>query len=48
MEQETSNIPFAALLTGRQSWLKLSEEMKWTNAMIASSVAAALVVRRFR
>ena len=29
MEDKTSNIPFAALLGGRQSWKSLTDEMKW-------------------
>lgn len=45
-EAKTSNIPFGALLTGRQSWSKLSEELKWTNAAIAVGFAAIVALRR--
>jgi uncharacterized membrane protein len=48
MEKETSNIPFAALFTGKQSWQNLGEEMKWTNAAIAVGAGAAFALRRLR
>jgi hypothetical protein len=48
IEEKTSNIPFVALLTGRQSWQSLHEEMKWTNAGIAMSLAALLALRRIK
>ena len=45
-EAATSFWPFAALLTGRQSWTRLGEELKWTNAQLAVAAVAALSVRR--
>ncbi len=48
MEKETSNIPFAALFSGKQPWEKFGEEMKWTNAAIATAAAAMFAVRRMR
>ena len=39
VEQATSNIPFAALLTSKQSWSSLADEMKWSNAGIALGLA---------
>jgi len=47
-EAVTSNIPFCALLTGRQSWSSLAEELKWTNASIATILAIILQLRRGR
>ena len=44
----TSNVPFVALLAGHQSWSVLASEMKWLNASVAVTVAAALATRRFR
>ena len=43
-EERTSNIPFAALLTGRQEWKKLLEEIKWLNGGIATLIILALHV----
>lgn len=48
MEAISSNVPFVALLTGRQSWKKLNEEMKWTNAGLAVAVAASIALKRMR
>lgn len=45
-EATTSFFPFGALLTGQQSWLRLSEELKWTNAQLAVCAAAVLALRR--
>lgn len=46
MEQKSSNVPFLALAQGRQSWTKLGEEIKWSNAMIAMALSAMIFVRR--
>ena len=40
MEDQTSLIPFQALVEGRQNWSKLWEEMKQINALLAVTVAA--------
>jgi len=47
-EARTSHLPFQALLSGRQSWDALSREMKWGNAAIGITFAAALCTRRVR
>ena len=39
MENETSNIPFVALMTGKQNWNDLKNEMKDVNAGIACAIA---------
>lgn len=44
-ESKTSNIPFVALLQGRQSWSALMDEMKWTNAGMAVTAAALIALR---
>ena len=41
-ESVTSNIPFAALLLGRQDWTKLLDEMKWLNGGVATLLVFAL------
>lgn len=48
MEAQTSNIPFAAIVSGKQPLSALAEEMKWTNAALATLVAAGLALRRLR
>lgn len=45
-EELTSNIPFLALILGRQSWTNLSKEMRWSNAAIALAIAAKLALKR--
>lgn len=47
-EAVTSNLPFQALLEGRQSWRALGEEVKWTNACVAGLAAVGLALRRAR
>lgn len=44
----TSNIPFAAMLAGKQKLSALGDEMKWTNAGLAVLTAAAFAAKRFR
>lgn len=44
----TSNIPFAALLAGKQSWSALAEETKWTNAGMAAMVGVIMALRRWK
>lgn len=48
MEDRTSNIPFLALITGKQSWSDLSHEVKWTNTGIAAAIAVSLFLKRIR
>lgn len=47
-ERITSNTPFAALLTGRQSWSKLFDETKWVNAGLAVTIAGIRFLRVLR
>ena len=42
----TSNLPFAALLQGRQSWSALAEEVKWLNCSVAVAGAMLLALGR--
>ena len=44
-ESSTSNIPFAALLVGRQDWMKLFEEIKWLNGGVATMLVVLAHVR---
>lgn len=44
----TSNVPFVALVMGRQSWSALADELKWSNAAIGVGVATLLAIRRGR
>lgn len=44
----TSNVPFLALLTGKQEWSKLAEETKQGNAAVAVVIALGLALRRAR
>jgi len=45
MESKTSNIPFAALLLGRQDWGKLWDEFKGLNALLPALVVVAMHIR---
>lgn len=45
-EEKTSNIPFQALIMGKQSWQEFSNEMKWTNAALAAAGGLFLGLRR--
>jgi uncharacterized membrane protein len=47
-ESCTSNIPFVALLQEKQSFQKLLDEMRWTNAAVAGLAGVALALRRMR
>lgn len=47
-EAITSNVPFVALLSGKQSWSQLKDEVKWTNAALAGLAAVAIATRRAR
>ena len=44
----TSLLPFGALLTGAQSWARLAEEVKWSNAALALAGGVALAATRRR
>ena len=46
MDAKTSGLPFVALLSGRQSWRDLLDELKLTNAALAVLVALSLHRRR--
>jgi hypothetical protein len=45
-EAKTSNVPFAALLSGKQDWRTLFGEIKQTNAAAAVTLGLALAFRR--
>jgi uncharacterized membrane protein len=47
-EAVTSNVPFAALVTGRQSWSKLADEFKWMNAGVAALVGLGFALRQLK
>lgn len=42
----TSHLPFAALLSGAQSWADVAEEFAWNNAAIGLGVGVLLATRR--
>jgi uncharacterized membrane protein len=44
----TSNVPFLALVTGKQSWSALRDEVKWTNAGLAALAAVPLTLRQIK
>ena len=45
----TSNIPFMALLEGKQKWSDLEKELKWSNAEVAAFLSSTLLMfRRIR
>ena len=44
-EKKTSNLPFAALLVGKQDWRKLFDEVKWINGGVASLLVVLAHVR---
>eukprot|EP00940_MAST-03C_sp_MAST-3C-sp2_P001735 g1735.t1 len=48
LDATTSNVPFVAVLAGKQSLASLAEEMKWINASVAVTIALALLTRRLR
>lgn len=45
-EDLTSNLPFVALLMGRQSWSRLWEETKGVNACLALGLTSMIALRR--
>jgi uncharacterized membrane protein len=47
-EAQTSNIPFLAIMQGKQSLGQVLDELKVTNAAAAGLVALALAARRIR
>lgn len=47
-DRVTSNIPFLALVTGKQSWSELSKETKWSNAGVASLLSIVLFLKKIR
>eukprot|EP01091_Cochliopodium_minus_P011786 TRINITY_DN3430_c1_g4_i1.p1 TRINITY_DN3430_c1_g4~~TRINITY_DN3430_c1_g4_i1.p1 ORF type:complete len:271 (-),score=69.42 TRINITY_DN3430_c1_g4_i1:186-998(-) len=44
--QNTSLVPFLALIQGRQSWNKLFDEISWVNSSLAVLLASVFAVRR--
>lgn len=46
LDSISSNIPFVALVTGKQKWGDLLSEMKYTNAMLATLLAMGIMKRR--
>jgi uncharacterized membrane protein len=47
-DEKTSNIPFLAFLSGNQQWSSLIDEIKWTNAALASLIALGFTLKRLR
>lgn len=47
-EATTSNLPFLALLQGKQQWGALGGELKDTNAALAVAAGLLLAMRRLR
>eukprot|EP01041_Mallomonas_annulata_P008554 gene8555-17644_t len=47
-DARSSNVPFMALATGRQSWEALGVEVKWTNAALAVTAASLIALRRMK
>ena len=47
-DEKTSNIPFLALVTGRQQWEPLMTEIKMENAALAMLVTTFTAFRRFK
>ena len=48
VDAKTSNVPFLALVTGHQQWADLKDEVKWTNAALATLVAFLYVLKKAR
>lgn len=48
LNEAQSSVPFAALISGTQSWVKLNEEIKWTNAVIGVAMAAMWCWKTYR
>jgi len=48
VDAKTSNIPFLALMTGNQQWSDLANEIKWTNAGLATLAALLFVMKKVR
>jgi hypothetical protein len=46
--EETSLVPFQALIEGRQSWRLLYEEVKWVNVSVGVILALGIAARRER
>ena len=44
----TSNVPFVALMEGKQKWKDLMEEFDVSNAVAATTISAILALRRFK
>jgi len=48
LDESTSNIPFLAIITGKQPIGPLVHEIKWLNSIIAALLALSLCRRRWR
>ena len=48
VDEKTSNVPFWALVTGKQSWSDLLNETKLLNAGIATLLAFIFVAKKTR
>ncbi len=48
MDKVTSNVPFVALVNGKQRWSALRDETKWTNAALATILALSFALKRMR
>jgi uncharacterized membrane protein len=46
--EKTSNIPFLAFLSGKQSFTQLYSEIKWSNASIAIALSMLLHLKRLK
>jgi uncharacterized membrane protein len=40
----TSNVPFIALATGKQSWSDLAKEIKWSNACFSLFLSSSIFI----
>ena len=47
-EHETSNLPFVALISGRQSWTPLLDELKWNNVGLAVATMIPIAMRQMK
>jgi hypothetical protein len=47
-EAVSSNVPFVALATGKQSWSKLAGEFKWMNAGAAALLGLGFALRQLK
>ena len=48
VDQNTSHIPFLAIMTGKQPIMPLLDEIEWLNSMVAAIIAFGICRRRWR